>query len=83
MKTIYPDKWNWPKKDEDDFGLPRHIEEVFCKCGGLAKRVESTTEEIKDNRFNCGRNYSCCCRAFVCEKCDMRLVGRADAPEPE
>jgi hypothetical protein len=84
MRTIYPDKWEFSIDDEDEnFDLPRHIDKVKCECGGIANRVDSTPEEIKNLKINCGRSYACCCRAFVCEKCGTRLVGQANAPEPE
>jgi hypothetical protein len=58
--------------------LQRSDDEFLCKCGGLAGRVKCTDDEIRAQ--SCGRNYECCMRAFVCEKCDVRFVGEAPAP---
>jgi hypothetical protein len=54
---------------------------VPCPCGGYGDRVDCTPEELA--RWNCGRSYECCARAFVCRVCKSRLVGTAEAPEME
>lgn len=62
--------------------VSRGCDAVECpKCQGFAAEVDSTPEEIADNSLNCGRNYACCCIAFVCRKCGTRIVGRKEAPE--
>lgn len=59
--------------------VSRTAEGVECSCGGYAKRVDLTAQEIKDQ--SCHRSYECCGRAFVCSICGNRLVGNAEAPE--
>jgi hypothetical protein len=59
--------------------LLRGDDEFLCKCGGLARRAKCTEDEIRAQ--SCGRNYECCARAFVCNKCGVRFVGEAPAPE--
>jgi hypothetical protein len=77
METIYPEKWQTPPIEN----LPREWDEVMCSCGKTAERVEPTKEEIESPRFNCGKSYPCCVRAFECTTCKTRLVGRAAAPD--
>ena len=61
------------------WNFPRDAEGVKCQCGGYAERVRCTPEEF--DRYNCGRIYECCARAFVCQICGNRIVGRAEAPD--
>ncbi len=59
----------------------REVGAIECDCGGYAERVDCTKEEIKE--YNCGRNYVCCARTFVCKICGERISGKAEAPEME
>jgi hypothetical protein len=62
-------------------GIDRGAKGIQCPCGGYAARVDCTKDEL--SKYNCGRSYECCARAFVCAICSARLVGVADAPEME
>lgn len=56
---------------------------VKCpKCSGYAEKVDSTPGEIASD-LNCGRSWACCCAAFKCSVCGVRLVGKREAPEME
>jgi hypothetical protein len=61
------------------FDIDRDAEGIKCDCGGYAEKVECTREEIA--KYNCGRPWNCCARAFVCAVCGERIVGTAEAPD--
>ena len=61
--------------------IKRDAEGIKCRCGGYAKRVDCTKEELKE--YNCGRHWECCARAFVCGLCNKRIVGKAEAPQAD
>jgi hypothetical protein len=62
--------------------LPRDAYEFLHEdCGGIYERVDCTKAELK--KFNCGKDYECCARAFVCVRCKDRIAMHVDAPEME
>ena len=61
------------------WGINRSAEGIKCTCNGYAEPVECTPEEFA--KYNCGRPWKCCARAFVCCVCGRRIVGKAEAPE--
>lgn len=62
------------------FRVARDADGIPCpKCGGYADSVDVTPEELE--RYNCGRGYDCCARAFVCRLCGTRVGAKAEAPE--
>lgn len=65
----------------EKYGIEKDVEGLKCECGGYAERVNCTPEELE--KYNCGRLYECCARAFVCCVCGKRIVGSAEAPEME
>jgi hypothetical protein len=69
--TINPDGTFNVERDDDAIACPQ--------CKGYAERVECNNDELK--KFNCGRPYECCARAFVCIKCGHRAAMKAPAPE--
>jgi hypothetical protein len=66
-----------PKRIEIDFD--REDKAIKCTCGGFAERVPSSPETLA--LFNCGRQYECCARTFVCAVCGTPWIGMAPAPE--
>lgn len=83
-QTVFPTTWTYPPKTSVH-SVKRDAEEIVCpKCGAVATRVPVTAEE--DERFGCGgatHRFGCCSRAFVCKKCDVRIVGNAFAPSSD
>lgn len=59
--------------------ISRELEAIKCDCGGYAQRVPCTPEEIE--KYDCGKGYECCARAFICCICKKRIIRRAEAPE--
>jgi hypothetical protein len=60
--------------------LERDDDAIPCpKCGGYASRVKCAPEELE--KYNCGRSWECCARAFECRVCGHREATRAPAPE--
>lgn len=59
--------------------IKRDTEAIECDCGGYCERVPCNEEELK--LYNCGREYECCARAFVCKVCGKRYAGEAPAPD--
>lgn len=57
----------------------RDAKGIKCECGGYAERVDCTKGELK--KYDCGRGYECCARAFKCCLCGKRIAGEAEAPE--
>ena len=68
--------------DTNLYSINRDANGIQCECGGYAARVACTPEEIAGEN-NCGRQWECCARAFVCALCGKRIVGKAEAPEME
>lgn len=61
--------------------IPREKDSVMCpSCKGYAEKVEPTKVEI-NSKYNCGRNYGCCVRVFVCKVCGRRIIAKAESPE--
>ena len=60
--------------------VERSAKAIECDCGGYAKEVECTEEEVS-GPLNCGRAWACCVAAFVCGVCGLRLVRSREAPE--
>lgn len=60
--------------------LPSNVKGIVCLCGGYAKRVRCTVDEIR--QYGCGGGgFECCVRAFVCRVCNTRIAGIAESPE--
>lgn len=60
----------------------RDAQAAECPCGGYARRIEGTEEELQKYNY-CGRSSRCCTRFFVCGLCKKRLVAKAQAPEAD
>lgn len=72
------------KSIEYSKSIERSQNSIECpSCSGFAELVESNEDEIRNYKYNCRRDYACCCRAFVCKICGVRIIGRAEAPEME
>jgi len=61
--------------------LPRNANACECPaCGGYARKVEATDTEVKEHQL-CGRPWACCIGAFVCKRCELRIISQIAAPE--
>lgn len=53
------------------------------ECNGYAEKAEVTESEKKEHGCWIDKTgtYTCCARAFICQFCGTRIVGKAEAPD--